>query len=156
MSKILTCTLFLNMYTPMCKNFILKTFLFTFFITLLSSQLAAQRKDLTEEQLLKNKMPLVVVPLPTIDSWNDDSHLILSRKVHPDSLAHQFVFDAKTRKEMAMRKNANAKMINKGKSVAVRNDDLYYTNGENAETRLTNDSALEKNPTFSPDSNYVA
>lgn len=33
---------------------------------------------------------------------------------------------------------------------------MYYANGENAETRLTNDSALEKNPTFSPDSNYVA
>ena len=140
----------------MLKNFILKTFLFAFCITLLTFHLSAQKKDFTEEQLLKNKMPLVVVSLPTIDSWNDDSHLILSRKVHPDSSAHQFVFDAKTRKEMAIEKNANAKMTSKGKSITIRNNDLYYTNGENAETRLTNDSALEKNPTFSPDSNYVA
>ena len=98
MSKILTCTLILN-HISMLKNFILKTFLFAFCITLLFFHLSAQKKDFTEEQLLKNKMPLVVVPLPTIVSWNDDSHLILSRKVHADSLEHRFVFDLKTHKK---------------------------------------------------------
>ncbi|KAA9039386.1 prolyl oligopeptidase family serine peptidase [Ginsengibacter hankyongi] len=140
----------------MLTNFILKTSLSCFCITFLFFQSSAQKKDFTEEQLLKNKMPLVVVPLPTIDSWNDDSHLVLSRRAHPDSLAHQFVFDAKTRKEMAIEKRADVKMIHTGKSISIRNNDLYYTNGENAEIRLTKDSALEKNPTFSPDSNYVA
>ncbi len=64
----------------------------------------AQKKEFTAEQLLKNKMPLVVVPLPAVISWNDDDHLVLSRKAHPDSAAKQFLFDPKTRKEMQLEK----------------------------------------------------
>ncbi|HSQ44401.1 MAG TPA: DPP IV N-terminal domain-containing protein, partial [Ginsengibacter sp.] len=140
----------------MLTNFTLKFTLTYLCITFVFLQASAQKKDFTQQELLQNKMPLVVVPLPTIDAWTDDSHLILSRRVHPDSLAHHFVFDAKTRKEMAIEKTANLKKVRTGKSIIIRNNDLYYTNGENAETRLTNDSDIEKNPTFSPDSNYVA
>ena len=87
----------------MLKIFISKTFLFTAYI-LLTVNGHAQKKDFTAEQMLKNKMPLVVVPLPTIVSWNDDDHLILSRKIHPDSIAKQFLFDPKTLKEMQIEK----------------------------------------------------
>ncbi len=38
----------------------------------------------------------------------------------------------------------------------MKGNDLYFKQGDNAEIRLTNDSAKEVNPTFSPDSNYVA
>ena len=140
----------------MIKNFILKEFLIAFCITFITFHLCAQKKDFTGEQLLKNKMPQVIVPLPVIDLWSDESHLILSRKVHPDSLARQFEFDVKTRKETAAEKDVDSKMVNTTKSVTIKNNDLYYKNGEAAEIKLTNDSALEKNPTFSPDSNYVA
>lgn len=117
--------------------------------------LAAQKKDFTEQQLLQNKMPRVLVPLPTIESWSNGS-ITLSRKPHPDSAGHQFLFDLKTRKEMAVRENNINKKNFAEKFIVVKNNDLYYKNGEANEIRLTNDSALEKNPTFSPDSNYVA
>ncbi len=117
--------------------------------------LAAQKKDFTEQQLLQNKMPRVLVPLPTIESWSNES-ITLSRKPHPDSAGHQFLFDLKTRKEMAVRENNINKKNFAEKFIVVKNNDLYYKNGEANEIRLTNDSALEKNPTFSPDSNYVA
>ena len=140
----------------MLKIFISKTFLFTAYILLFTVSLHAQKKDFTAEQLLKNKMPLVVVPLPTIVSWNDDDHLILSRKVHPDSIAKQFLFDPKTLKEMQLEKPGNVTVPATGKSVYMKGNDLYFKQGNNAEIRLTSDSAKEVNPTFSPDSNYVA
>ena len=126
----------------MIKNFILKEFLIAFCITFITFHLCAQKKDFTGEQLLKNKMPQVIVPLPVIDLWSDESHLILSRKVHPDSLARQFEFDVKTRKETAAEKDVDSKMVNTTKSVTIKNTDLYYKNGEAAEIKLTNDSAF--------------
>nr|MDQ6890716.1 DPP IV N-terminal domain-containing protein [Bacteroidota bacterium] len=121
----------------------------------LSQTLTAQKKDFTEQQLLKNKMPSITVPLPTIVSWNSDGSLILSRKPHPDSAGKQFLFDQKTMKEMQIepvKKESSAG----GKSVSIRNNDLYFKDGNHPEIRLTNDSAKEVNPTFSPDSNYIA
>jgi dipeptidyl-peptidase-4 len=41
------------------------------------------------------------------------------------------------------------------KSVAVKNNDLFYKNGA-VEKQITFDKTEEKNPTFSPDSNYIA
>ncbi|MDQ2718945.1 MAG: DPP IV N-terminal domain-containing protein [Bacteroidota bacterium] len=139
----------------MIKNYFLKISLFAISTFWLSTSLQAQKKDFTEQQLLKNKMPLVTVPLPTIVSWNEDG-LILSRKPHPDSASKQFLFDLKTRKEMQMSLPAKTAGSPGGKSVAMRNNNLYFKDGNNPEIRLTNDSAKEINPTFSPDSNYVA
>ena len=88
----------------MAKIFFSKTFLFTAYTLLFMMSLYAQKKDFTAEQLLKNKMPLVVLPLPVVISWNDDDYLLLSRKVHPDSIAKQFLFDPKTGKEIQLKK----------------------------------------------------
>lgn len=140
----------------MHKIFISKKFLFTCCILLLTFNLHAQKKDFTAEQLLKNKMPLIVVPLPNIVSWNDDGHLVLSRKVHPDSVAKQFLFDLKTRREIQLEKPATVSMTATAKSVYIKDNDLFFKQGDNAEIRLTSDSAKEVNPNFSPDTNYVA
>ena len=140
----------------MTKNCFLKISLFAISIFWLSITLSAQKKDFTEQQLLKNKMPAVIVPLPTIVSWNNDGSLVLSRKSHPDSTAKQFLFDPKTRKESPIDQPVKNVVQTGGKSVSIRNNDLYFKNGNNPEIRLTNDSAKEINPTFSPDSNYIA
>ncbi len=139
----------------MIRNFFFKTLLFIITVLLLSTALIAQKKNFTEAELLRNKMPAVTVPLPTIIKWNNDG-LILSRQVHPDSPAIQFLFDTKTRKEMALKNQSGKNRVYSGKSVFSRNNDLYYKNGNDVEIRLTNDTLKEINPTFSPDSNYIA
>ena len=126
-------------------------------VTALSFSFAviAQKKDFTEEQLLKNKLPLITVPLPIV-SWKDDGSFIISRKSNPDSAYKQFVFDPKTRKEMLIDKSDKSQASLGGKSVFIKNNDLYYQDNNHPEIRLTNDEAKEINPTFSPDSNYIA
>ena len=138
----------------MIKNCSSKTLLFIITV-LFSSTLLAQKKDFTEAELLKNKMPAVTVPLPAIVAWNNDG-IIISRRAHPDSPAIQYLFDPKTRKEMALKMQEGKSEANHGKSVFSRNNDLYFKNGNGQEIRLTSDSSKEINPTFSPDSNYIA
>ncbi|MFX9023856.1 hypothetical protein ABTN14_19865, partial [Acinetobacter baumannii] len=41
------------------------------------------------------------------------------------------------------------------KSVSIKNGDLFYKNGS-VEKQITFDKTEEKNPIFSPDSNYIA
>ena len=115
----------------------------------------SQKKDFTNEQLLKNRLPVIVSPLPTIISWNDDEHLILGRRVHPDSVSKTFIFDPKTVKEILYKEEKKESPKNQ-KRVFLRNEDLFFRQGDNAEVQLTNDKDREINATLSPDSNYVA
>ena len=68
----------------------------------------------------------------------------------------QFLLDPKTGKESPWTAPAKNETSKTAKSVFLKKNDLYYKDGDNAEIRLTNDEAVEVNPTFSPDSNYVA
>ena len=45
----------------------------------------AQKKYLTEEQLVKNKMPAIVVALPQFISWEEDASLVFEKKFYPDT-----------------------------------------------------------------------
>jgi dipeptidyl-peptidase-4 len=119
----------------------------------------AQKKNFTEQQLLENKMPEIVRALPSIVSWDEDGTLILSKKEHRDSSFKHFIFDFKTRKEMPYQgaaRTSGSAINTGGKSVLIKENDLYLRVGDKPEIRLTNDEAKEVNPTFSPDSNYVA
>ena len=130
------------------------TTIFTIVATSASLLSFSQKKELTNDQLLKNKLTDIIRPLPTIVSWEDDSHLVLSRRPHPDSSAKTFLFDTKTLKEMAYERKDNNP--SNSKRVYLKNEDLYYRIGNGEEIRLTNDNLREINPTLSPDSNYVA
>lgn len=94
----------------------------------------AQKKELTNDQMLKNKLGGIVNPLPTVISWDDDSHLVLGRKVHPDSASKTFLFDPKTVKEMQIANKETSKM----------------------DGRRANDKTAEVNITYSPDSTMIA
>ena len=100
-------------------------------------------------------MPAITRPLPVIISWEDDEHLVLSRKPHADSTSRIFVFDAKTLREMAYDKPVS-NSFNNSKKVYIKNDDLFYKDGQGDEIRLTNDKEHEINPTMSPDNMHVA
>jgi len=126
-------------------------------ITFISFAVFSQKKELTNEQLLKNKLSAIVTPLPTIVSWETDERLILSRRSHPDSVAKTFLFDPKTVKELMVKEDpARRAGASNGKRVYYKNTDLYFTKGMGSEVRLTTDIERETNPTFSPDSNFVA
>ncbi len=129
----------------------------------------AQKKDISDADLLANKIPKNFNnPLPNVVRWIDDDHLLINQRIHPDSSAKNYVLDIKANtltESMetggrggapgGRRGGGNDPVISSsGKSVTVRGSDLYYRNN-GVETRLTNDKDEEKNPTFSPDSNYV-
>jgi dipeptidyl-peptidase 4 len=134
-----------------------KSILLNLCILVFSFYSFAQKKDLTQEQLLKNKFTGIINPLPSVISWNDDEHLILGRKVHPDSAVMLFLFNPKTGKEMLMKEeDSDKRRMPKQKNVYSKNDDLYLKDGDNPEVKLTNDKDKEVNSTLSPDSNYVA
>lgn len=131
----------------------LKTLFFLVIGTSASVSIYSQSKELSDEQLLKNKFAGIVKPLPVVVSWEDDAHLVLSRKAHPDSSAKLFLFDTKTLKEMSYEKKDVAAPASK--DVFIRQEDLYYMAGNGDEIKLTSHQQIV-NPTFSPDSNNVA
>jgi dipeptidyl-peptidase-4 len=140
----------------MKKILVSKMILLTALLTIALSSFG-QKKEFTTSQLMNNKFAGIVNPLPTVISWNDDAHLVLGRKVHPDSVAKSYLFDPGTVKEMLLKEDsANKRKGGKQKGVYIKNDDLYFLNADQQEVRLTNDKDKEVNPTLSPDSNYVA
>src|SRR6185369_10119276 len=114
----------------------------------------SQKKYLSQEQMLKYKMPVIVVPLPQFIRWDDDAHLIFDRRFFPDTALKTITVDATTGMEIISAKDYKVQP-NRTKRVYLKNDDLYFSNN-NIETRLTNNKEVEKNPTLSPDSSEAA
>ena len=133
---------------------------------------SAQKKEFTNDDLLANKLPKGFYnTLPTVLKWIDDEHVIINQKLHPDSAAKNYILDIKAGTFTETKEGGNpgggfgggrggggrggaATEGGSGKTVTVRDNDIFYrSNG--VEKRLTNDKDEEKNPTFSPDSNYV-
>ena len=66
-------------------------------ITLSSFAAVAQKKEFNYTELLQNKLPKNFInPMPTVVRWVDDEHVILNRRVHPDSAARNYIHDVKT------------------------------------------------------------
>lgn len=114
----------------------------------------SQKKYLTEEQMLKNKMPAIVIPLPQFISWNDDVHLVFDKRSFPDTALKTITVDAKTGKETVAAKDYT-KQSRSSKKVYLKNEEIYFSDGS-IETRLTDNHEAEANPVLSPDSSEVA
>ncbi|MDP3666773.1 MAG: DPP IV N-terminal domain-containing protein, partial [Sediminibacterium sp.] len=130
----------------------------------------AQQKQISNSDLMSNKLPENLYNnLPTVLKWIDDEQVILYQKLDKDTVAKNYILDSKTGTFTETMMGAktingiefrNSGLANKpsvspfGKSVTVWDKDLFYSNN-GMETRLTNDQGEEKNPTFSPDSNYI-
>jgi dipeptidyl-peptidase-4 len=126
----------------------------SFFLLLVLSVFPAfaQKKDLTQEQLLK-KMPSIVVPLPQL-SWVDEGYLTFDKRFLPDTALKTITIDLKNGKETITPKEFG-KVNTSLKKVYLKNNDLYFSSA-GIETRLTDNNQTEANPVLSPDSGSVA
>jgi dipeptidyl-peptidase-4 len=117
---------------------------------------SAQKKQLDNADLLANKLPKNFInQLPSVVKWLDDESVILRQRVHPDSAQKNYVMDVKSGKLTEATADQMKGAVPPTKSVSVKNNDLFYKNGA-IEKQITFDKTEEKNPTFSPDSNYIA
>ena len=135
---------------------------------------SAQKISFSQSDLLANNLPKNFLnTLPQVVKWVDDEHVILNQKIHPDSASKNYILDVvsgvftETKGGGGGRGfgGGGAMMQGRGgfgapaspyaKQIIEKDNDIFYKLG-NDERRLTNDKAEEKNPTFSPDSNFVA
>lgn len=116
----------------------------------------AQNKMISKADLMANKLPENFQnPLPRFMKWLDDDRVILNQKIHPDSASKNYVMEVKSGKLILATPDQMKGAAPPAKSVSVRKGDLFYKDGD-VEKQITFDAAEEKNPTFSPDSAYIA
>jgi dipeptidyl-peptidase-4 len=130
--------------------------LFLSIALLLSITISAQQKTFEIADLLANKLPKNFrTPIPTVVKWLDDDRVILNQRIHPDSSNKNYVMDIKSGKLSEATPDQMKGAVPPTKSVSLKNGDLFFKNGSN-ERQITFDKVEEKNPIFSPDSNYIA
>ena len=131
-------------------------YILSFGMLLLASPLVAQDKMISKADLMANKLPENFrSPMPGFMKWLDDDRVILNQKIHPDSTAKNYVMEVKSGKLTLATPDQMKGAAPPTKTVSVKKSDLFYKNG-NDEKQITFDAAEEKNPTFSPDSTYIA
>ncbi len=110
----------------------------------------AQTKQLSDDQYFKNNFKGITRQLPVATRWLDANNLILMKD------GKQWIVDAKkgTEREATDADRTVPKVAAKP-SVSIKNKNIFLK-ADGAEVQLTNDEAEEKNPTLSPDGNYVA
>ncbi len=149
---------------PACLTFVLALWVFSLH--------AQEKRRLTFEQIFKNAEPKLTKELPNIIGWADDNHYLEMKKKDGDKKAKVYAIDVTNGEEKVYRDlEQYAALVDSGISVAspasqndaytrliyVKNRDLYFLDTQKKEfKRLTETSAEEKNPTLSPDGNYVA
>ncbi|PWU05102.1 MAG: peptidase S9 family protein [Bacteroidetes bacterium] len=123
----------------------------------LLTSVSAQKKDLSDEQMLKGKPTNITQPLPMVLGWVDDSHFLISKKSNTDTVNQTYLVDCKTGNETVSTTDALKKPESgPDRTVYLKGMDLFFKDGDKPEERLTNDSVREYTPTLSPDKNYVA
>jgi len=147
-----------------------------FFLLLAVLASAQQKKRLTFEQIYGRAETGLFKPLPEITGWEDDTHYLEMRRREGEREGTLYSVDAKTGRE----KEVAAKMpdlnqfkdlvgsginvnfpasANEGRTKLIyeKEGDLYFLDAETKQfKRLTETPSEEKNPTLSPDANYVA
>ena len=119
------------------------------FSTISVSAQTQTKQELSFEQIHVKPPADLINELPVIRGWADNTHYLEFRQENNKRTA--YLVDAKTGSAtIAPPAKANEA------SVTVRNKDIYYKDVQGKETRLTNDTLEEKNPTLSPDGKQVA
>jgi dipeptidyl-peptidase 4 len=108
----------------------------------------AQNKDFTIEQMLKGAPHKVTKPLPQFVKWVDDKSFVLKRD------GKNMLVDCKTGKETDYTEPPAAQPAS-STDVYIKSNDIFLKTSS-GEVQLTNNKEAEKNPTLSPDNNYVA
>jgi dipeptidyl-peptidase-4 len=133
---------------------------------------AQEKKKLTFDQIFKNAEPKLIKSLPSINGWSDDDHYLESKKKATDEKEKLYSIDVKSGSEELYRNLDQYRSIidttidpntpvshteKYDKLIYSKEKDLYFFNTiTNEFKRLTQTASEEKNPTLSPDGNYVA
>jgi dipeptidyl-peptidase-4 len=89
--------------------------------------------------------------LPRFIRWVDNEQILVSTKLNKETTAKEYLYNIKTKQYVAA---PAAALPATEKTVIVKNANIYLKeNG--TETQLTFDAVEEKNPTLSPDGNFV-
>jgi dipeptidyl-peptidase-4 len=88
--------------------------------------------------------------LPRFIRWIDNNQFVLNTKRGDDAAPKNYVYNLSTKQYSI----APAELVPTEKSVVLKKGDLYLKDN-GTEVQLTFDNAEEKNPTLSPDGNYV-
>jgi dipeptidyl-peptidase-4 len=142
---------------------------FGLFVLCLNAQ---EKKSLTFEQIFKNAEPKITKSLPDINGWADDDHYLVTKKKEGDGKEKLYSVDVISGEEKLYRdldqyKSVIDTTLDPGSAVShtesydkmiyVKEKDLYFLDATKKEfKRLTQTTSEEKNPTLSPDGNYVA
>lgn len=119
-------------------------FLFAFSIAL-TTQLFAQLRNLSADQMLNGKTEGILKTLPQVIGWDDDTHYILVN--NKDTIS------------VDVRSGEASKYVKKPSSspvVRIKQNDIFLTTGDKAERQMTKTEEEEKNPTLSPDNLKIA
>ncbi len=123
----------------------------------LASICVAQKKNLTDNQMLKGeKIPTLIQTLPQVIGWLDDEQVLISKKENGDTATSYILINAKTGKQTPSSKNALQKEVGETVTVQSRNNDLFLIVNGKEEKQLTKSPEAEINPTLSPDKKWVA
>ena len=133
---------------------------------------AQEKKKLNFDQIFKVAEPKLTKTLPNINGWANDNHYLETKKKEGDEKPKLYSVNIKSGKEEIYRDLDQYKTIidtsidpsspashteKYDKLIYIKDKDLYFFNTKKKEfKRLTQTSSEEKNPTLSPDGNYVA
>ena len=112
----------------------------------------AQKKDFNEKDLKAGRPPQNFTQTLPLVQWADGDKLSV---VQRNGETKNFVLDLTNGNMAEGTAKISSKIPQPKKSVSIKNNDVFLKDGSE-EKQLTNDKAEEKNPTFSPDSNFIA
>ena len=116
----------------------------------------AQKKQLSEQQMLRNEKTNLLSPLPQILGWVNDESFLINKKEHPDSALKPFLIDCKTGKSTLSSLSVLNKKETESYSVVAREGDIYLNFPGKTSRKLTSTPETEINPALSPDQEWVA
>lgn len=119
-------------------------FLFAFSIAL-TTQLCAQLRNLSADQMLNGKTEGILKTLPQVIGWDDDTHYILVNNKDTVSV------DVRSGEASTYVKKPSSSPV-----VRIKQNDIFLTTGDKAERQMTKTEEEEKNPTLSPDNSKIA
>ncbi|MEY3350035.1 MAG: hypothetical protein RIQ50_146 [Bacteroidota bacterium] len=126
------------------------------FACLFTSGAFAQKKELSERQMLRNERTNITESLPQVIGWMNDEQLLISKRSHPDSPARALLVEAKTGKISSAPENVSLPSTAPTATVGIVGNDIVFNQPGQPARQLTKTPEPEVNPTLSPDKQWVA
>ena len=124
--------------------------------SLLSLGVIAQKKEFTEQQMLRGGATNITTPLPRVLGWVDDGRLLINKKEHQDSAMKVFLVDCKTGKMTPSSADLLKTSPSPVVTLSMRDNDVYIAMPGQPTKQLTKTPETEVNPTLSPDKAWIA